>query len=267
MMTESNIRDRCFAVTGAASGIGQATAAKLVRSGAQVMALDRVRPAEPFGEFIAVDLADPDSITEAASRLPTGLAGLLNIAGVPGTVAPETLARVNYLGLRMLTEAVLPKIQRGGAVVSVASTAGENWRDNLGAHLQLAATNTFADGLDWITRHEWPRERAYAWFKEALIVWVMAKSTGIRAKYGVRVTSVSPGPVDTPILDDFRTSLGSERVSEAIRRGGGAARPDDIAEAIVFLASPAARWIVGCNLVVDGGVSASRLEETYAGAA
>jgi NAD(P)-dependent dehydrogenase (short-subunit alcohol dehydrogenase family) len=193
-MTESNIRDRCFAVTGAASGIGQATAAMLVRSGAQVVALDRVRPVEPFGEFIQVDLADFDSIAEAASRLPFGLAGLLNIAGVPGTVAPETLARVNYLGLRMLTETALPKIQRGGAVVSVASTAGENWRDNLGAHLELAATTNFADGLDWITQHEWPRERAYAWFKEALIVWVMARSTDIRAKYGVRVTSVSPGP-------------------------------------------------------------------------
>jgi NAD(P)-dependent dehydrogenase (short-subunit alcohol dehydrogenase family) len=264
MMEEHSMREHSFVVTGAASGIGQATAAALVRLGARVIALDRVQPSSPVDQFIAVDLANPESISAASSKLPTGLAGLLNIAGVPGTVAPETLARVNYLGLRMLTDATLPKIRRGGAVVSVASTAGENWRDNLGAHLQLAATDTFAAGLDWITRHDWPRERAYAWFKEALIVWVMAKSASIRAKHEVRITTVSPGPVDTPILDNFRTSLGPDRVAEAIRRGGGAADPRDIAEAIVLLASPAARWIVGTNLVVDGGVSASRLEDTNA---
>jgi NAD(P)-dependent dehydrogenase (short-subunit alcohol dehydrogenase family) len=186
---------------------------------------------------------------------------LLNVAGVPGTLPPETVARVNYLGLRMLTEAVLPKIRQGGAIVNVASTAGENWRDNVEAHLELAATNSFADGLDWIARREWPRDRAYAWFKEALIVWATAKSTNVRDKYGVRINCVSPGPVDTPILDDFRASLGVERVSDALRRGGGAANPRDIAEPIVFLASSASRWIVGSNLVVDGGVSASRLED------
>jgi NAD(P)-dependent dehydrogenase (short-subunit alcohol dehydrogenase family) len=264
MTDDVDLKDCRFVVTGAASGIGRATAAKLVRSGAEVIALDRVAPTDSVGEFIPVDLADPESIRAAASKLPDGVAGLLNIAGVPGTVPPEILARVNYLGLRMLTESVLQKIRTGGSVVNVASTAGENWRDNVVAHLGLAATGSFAEGLDWITRHEWPRERAYAWFKEALIVWTTARSVGMRAKHGVRINCVSPGPVDTPILEDFRISLGTERVSDALRRGGGAAMPDDIAEPIVFLASSASRWIVGANLVVDGGVSASRLEDIYA---
>lgn len=266
MSVDLDLKGCRFVVTGAASGIGRATTAKLARSGAEVIALDRDPPTDSVSEFVRVDLADPDSITAAASKLPGDLAGLLNIAGVPGTVAPEILARVNYLGLRMLTEQTLSKIRNGGTVVNVASTAGENWRDNVGAHLELAATGSFAEGLDWITRRSWPRERAYAWFKEALIVWAMAKSTAIRAEHGVRINCVSPGPVDTPILEQFRISLGEERVSDALRRGGGAARPDDIAEPIVFLASAASRWIVGSNLVVDGGVSASRLEDVSAAA-
>jgi NAD(P)-dependent dehydrogenase (short-subunit alcohol dehydrogenase family) len=261
MSVDFSLKGSRFVVTGAASGIGRATTAKLVRSGADVIALDRQPPSDAVAEFVRVDLADPQSIAAAASKLPGDLAGLLNIAGVPGTVEPEILARVNYLGLRMLTEAALPNIRTGGAIVNVASTAGENWRDNVSAHLELADTRSFAEGLDWIASHSWPRERAYAWFKEALIVWATAKSSGIRAKHGVRMNCVSPGPVDTPILEQFRISLGEARVSDALRRGGGAARPDDIADPIVFLASAASRWIVGSNLVVDGGVSASRLEE------
>ncbi|QIO36920.1 coniferyl-alcohol dehydrogenase [Bradyrhizobium sp. 1(2017)] len=261
MSLDLDLKGHRFAVTGAASGIGRATTIKLVQSGAEVIALDLQPPKDAVGEFIRIDLADPNSITAAVAGLPPDLSGLLNVAGVPGTVAPDVLARVNYLGLRMLTEAVIPNIRSGGAIVNVASTAGENWRDNVGAHLELAATASFADGLDWVAVHPWPRERAYAWFKEALIVWTTAKSAAIRAKHGIRINCVSPGPVDTPILEQFRISLGEERVSDALRRGGGAARPEDIADPIIFLASAAARWIVGSNLVIDGGASASRLDE------
>jgi NAD(P)-dependent dehydrogenase (short-subunit alcohol dehydrogenase family) len=250
-----------FVVTGAASGIGHATAERLIKGGAEVIALDRTLPTADVSDFIRVDLADPASIEAAATKLPGNLSGLLNVAGVPGTAPRDSLARVNYLGLRSLTEAILGKIQVGGSIVNVASTAGENWRDNVNSHLELAATATFAEGLEWIEKRPWPRERSYAWFKEALIVWTSANAARFKAKHGIRINCVSPGPVDTPILEQFRISLGEERVSDALRRSGGAARPEDIADPIVFLASAASRWIVGSNIVVDGGASASRLED------
>ncbi len=263
MNNDQVLHGSCFAVTGAASGIGKATVARLLQAGADVIGLDRICPEDSRSDFLFVDLADPDSIAAAAEKLPGNLAGLLNIAGVPGTAPPEVLARVNYLGLRLLTQMALPKIIKEGSVVNVASTAGENWRDNLGTHLELAAAQTFDEGLVWLEDNAWPRERAYAWFKEALIVWSLANAATFRSGHYVRMNCVSPGPVDTPILDQFRISLGEERVSDALRRSGGAAKPDDIAAPIVFLASAASSWVAGTNFVVDGGASASRLEELH----
>jgi NAD(P)-dependent dehydrogenase (short-subunit alcohol dehydrogenase family) len=252
---------RLVAVTGAASGIGAATASALIAAGGSVISIDRTVPEHPVGDFVQCDLADRDSILAAAEHLPHGLAALLNIAGVPGTSSADTVARVNFLGPRLLTETVLPKIVPGGAVVSVASTAGDNWRENLSQHVDLAATAGFSEGLAWLTRHDWPKDRAYQWFKEALIVWTMARSETMRNENAVRLCCVSPGPVATPILAEFRRSLGDARVDDAIRRGGGVGQPIDIATTILFLASPAARWLIGTNLIVDGGALASRLTE------
>jgi NAD(P)-dependent dehydrogenase (short-subunit alcohol dehydrogenase family) len=259
-MSASHSRQlRTVAITGAASGIGAQTARLLIAQDVEVVALDRHAPDFDVTRFIPVDLADPASIDAAALQLPDALSGLCNVAGVPGTAGTDTVARVNYLGLRRLTEAVLPKLGPDGSVVNVASTAGQNWQARRALHVQLAATRDFAEGLQWLEQHPVPDAGAYAYFKEALIVWTMARATTLRNATGIRMNCISPGPTDTPILKDFRASLGAANVDDAIRRAGGIGTPEAMAPAILFLLQPESGWINGVNLPVDGGLVASRI--------
>ena len=74
---------------------------------------------------------------------------------------------------------------------------------------------------------------------------------------GLRVNAVSPGPVATPILKEFRQIFGDPRVDDDIARVGRAGSAPDVAPAVLFLCSDGARWINGANFPVDGGLEAS----------
>ena len=73
---------------------------------------------------------------------------------------------------------------------------------------------------------------------------------------GLRANTVSPGTVATPLLGDFTESMGAQVIEGARSWAGRHARPEEVADAIVFLASPAASWISGVELPVDGGYGA-----------
>lgn len=253
------------AITGAASGIGAQTARLLSDRDAIIISLDRVKPAFAVDYHIAVDLGNPASIDEAIDELPSGLDALCNVAGVPGTAGADLVARVNYLGLRHLTERALPRLRRGAAIVNVASTAGQGWQQRLPQHLALARTEGFAEGMAWLARHPVTDAQAYPYFKEALIVWAMHHASKFRDENHVRMNCVSPGPTDTPILNDFRESLGQANVEDAIRRAGGLGRPEDIAPVIAFLLAPESAWVVGTNVMADGGLVSSRLLDMPSG--
>jgi NAD(P)-dependent dehydrogenase (short-subunit alcohol dehydrogenase family) len=74
---------------------------------------------------------------------------------------------------------------------------------------------------------------------------------------GLRVNAISPGPVTTPILKEFRQVFGDPRVDDDIAQVGRAGGPGDIAPPALFLCSDGARWINGANLPVDGGLEAA----------
>ena len=130
-------------VTGAASGIGLATAELVAREGAEVIAVDVA--GAPTVE--RCDLSRPDDIDALVGRLDDPIHGLCNVAGVPGSHPAEQVMAVNFLGLRHLTEALLPRLADGGAVVNVASAAGSGWRQRLDQSRALMATPDFAGGL------------------------------------------------------------------------------------------------------------------------
>lgn len=246
------------AVTGVSSGIGREIALRLQADGAAVIGLDREAPDSELGleRWIAVDLAEPDSVEQAAASLEGPLAALCNVAGVPGTAPVETVLRVNFLGLRLLSERLRERLA-GGAVVNVASFAGSRWRQRLPQHRELAETDGFAAALQWLARHPVDPGESYPYSKEVLIVWTKLAALAWR-RHGVRVNSVSPGPVETPILDRFRESLGEDFVQRDIDRGGG--RPGtaaEIAPLVCFLCSPESGWITGADVPIDGGVAAS----------
>lgn len=245
-------------VTGAASGIGATTAQHLIAQGAQVVALDVQVPAFPVAQFIRADLADPLSVAQAVQQMPAQLHGLCNIAGLPGNRGVEKMLRVNFLGLRQLTEALIPRLQAGSGIVNLASVAGNQWHDRLAAHLEWSRTPDFQAGLDWLQQHPVDAETVYQYSKEAVIVWTQLRAGALHRESGIHMNCVSPGPVDTPILEDFRNTLGRERVAHGIELMGRPGRPDDIAPVVAFLCGPSSRWIAGENIRVDGSLTASR---------
>ena len=244
-----------IALTGAATGIGAATAALLKQQGHYVVAFDRVEPEAHIDEWIAIDLADPGSIDAAVSKTKGPFDALINNAGVPPREGmTETVLNVNFLGLRRFLDGMLEHLVANASVVNTASRAGAMWRDNLAqvnALLQLRSPDQLAG---FIEAHSIDYVRAYNLSKEAVIVMTMAETEHMISR-GLRMNSVSPAAVSTGILDDFISAFG-DRVSRNVQRVGRPGNPDEVAEVIVFLASPASHWLNGIDIVVDGGMGA-----------
>src|SRR2546430_177511 len=137
---------RCV-VTGAASGIGQAVAEQLTKGGATVVSLDRNEPAVPVSRHIPIDVSDRTSIDEAVGQLGSGFDAHINVAGVPGTAPSELVFKVNFLGLRHLTEAMFDRLEPGGAIVNVSSTAGFGWPQRLVSIRGRLAADPLESGL------------------------------------------------------------------------------------------------------------------------
>ena len=252
-----NLRDKTIVVTGVSSGIGAETARVLRTHGARVIGISRRDPMLTLDGFVKADLSGRAAIDAAVCQLPSSIDALCNVAGIPGTSSGDEVARVNYLGVRHLSECLLDRIPPGGAIVNTASILGAEWSSRLAIHKALGATGSFDEGLAFIAANPVPQETCYQYFKEALIVWTITQSQPWFLERGVRMNCVSPGPVFTPILGDFLTMLGQERVQKDANRMKRPALTDEVAPVIAFLCSDDARWISGANLPVDGGLAST----------
>jgi NAD(P)-dependent dehydrogenase (short-subunit alcohol dehydrogenase family) len=252
-----SLQDKTIVVTGVSSGIGAETARLLRARGARVFGISRRDATMTLDGFVKADLSDPASVDDAVSQLPQRVDALCNVAGIPGTADRLQVARVNFLGLRSLTHALLDRIPAGGAIVNVSSVLGAEWAHRLDLHKALSETPGFEAGLAFLQDNPPPQATCYQYFKEALIVWTITQSQKWFLERGIRMNCVSPGPVFTPILGDFVTLLGPERVERDSRRIKRPAFCDEVAPAIAFLCSDDARWITGINLPVDGGLAST----------
>jgi NAD(P)-dependent dehydrogenase (short-subunit alcohol dehydrogenase family) len=249
---------KTIVITGVASGIGARTAELAVQFGADVIGVDLRQPPTPLAGFMAGDLGTPEGVADIAARLPGRFDALCNVAGVAGTSGVAKTLAVNFYGLRALTEALAPRIREGGGVVNVASVAGFGWRAELTRAKALVDVAGFPDVAALVAANGLGNTAAYPLSKELLLLWTFRAAHAPAFKQrGIRVNAVSPGPVETPILTQFRAVLGDARVDGDIARVGRAGTPSDIAPAILFLCSDGARWINGANLPVDGGLEAS----------
>lgn len=249
---------KTLVITGVTSGIGRRTAELAGQLGAEVIGIDRVKPDQTIGQFLAADISTPEGVAGLVAAMPDGIDGLLNVAGVSGqTGAAHTLA-VNFFGLRALSEGLAPKMRQGGSIVNVASMAGYGWRQNPARASGLARIPGFPDPAKVVSDFALPDDAGYPISKEVLIVWtLLAAHQSLFKSRGIRVNAVSPGPVTTPILTQFRQVLGNARVDDDINRVGRAGTAADIAPVALFLCSDAARWVNGINLPTDGGLDAS----------
>jgi len=245
-------KDKVVVVTGAASGIGRATALRVGSEGAAVacidIAVDGVKETaaeiESAGQqAIAIecnllDVASIPAAVDAAVARFGRIDALLNIAGLLAVIDDlehsiedwERLIGVNLTGTFFMSKAALPHlIESQGAIVNTASTAGTK-------------------GQPWSS--------GYSAAKGGVIALTQTMAVS-HARSGVRVNCIAPGGVETPILNAFTPPEGADlslvdRISPLYRMGS----PDELAAAYAFLASDEGAYCNGIVLRVDGGQQA-----------
>jgi len=244
---------KVVALTGGATGIGAAAAARLVAADCQVYILDVVSPSAAHTGFVHCDLGRPAAIDAAIAKLPRQLDAVVNVAGIAGPNPPLGVMAVNFLGLRHLTESLVPRISKGGTVVNVASTAGWDWEKRADLVKDLLDTSDFATGVDWLNAHaaDWTAN-PYKFSKQCAAAYTY-RAAGFALPYGVRVNCVNPGAIETQLTPAFRELIGDEMYDWGVRQIGRHGVPDDIAEVIEYLAIGPCRWLNGVAIVVDGG--------------
>ncbi len=253
-----NYKNKTVVVTGAATGVGAALIEKLRTAGAErIIAVD-IKPCNgPADEFVLADLSDPAAIDDAVWRLPDQIDVLINNAGVAATQEIPVVMGVNVLAPRKLISVLQHRMQRGSAIVVTASAAGGGFSERLAQILELLAIENWGGALDWVHAHPELTQNSYGFSKECAQVLTLLYSTPL-SKRGIRLNSVCPALIDTPLITDFKASMGEPILDWMTSQSGGRkAAPDEIADALAFLGSDAASYINGTNLVVDNGFSAS----------
>jgi len=245
------------AVTGAASGMGAAVAGTLVELGAEVHALDVQSISAPVKQSLECDLSSESSIDAAAAQLPEELDALFNCAGLPGPPFSNLdTTLVNFVGLRTLTEQILPRIPAGGAVASITSVAGMGWQKNLESVEGLCGTADFASGRAWLEANE-SANNGYLFSKQCIIYYTKKRASDLAASQ-IRMNCLSPAPTDTPMLSSFHSQVSRDFLEEHfLAPVGRNATAEEMAEPLIFLNSAAARFVSGVNLFVDYGYVAS----------
>ena len=240
-------------VTGAASGMGAACASTLVDLGANVIGLDVQTIEAPVKEAIRLDLLAESSIDQVVSQLPAQIDSLFNCAGVPGPPfsAVDTVV-VNFVGLRHLTEAVLPRIPSGGAVASITSVAGMGYTKNLEKVQELLAITDFGAARAWCEANP-ETANGYLFSKQMIIGYTHSRAAEL-AKRQIRINCLSPAPTDTAMMPAFHAQISKEFMDEHFQAPVGRnATAEEMAEPLILLNSEAARFVSGHNLFVDYG--------------
>jgi NAD(P)-dependent dehydrogenase (short-subunit alcohol dehydrogenase family) len=246
-------------VTGAASGMGEATAEILVELGAEVHAVDvKSSDVKGLASYTPCDLRDPEQIGATAAKIGHVVNALFNCAGLPNTFSELDVMLVNFCGLRAFTEAVIPLMIEGAAVASIASTAGIGWLQNIKLLSELLATPDFGGARAWCERHPKELQNAYGLSKEAINAYTAVRSVELAGR-GIRINCVNPGPTDTPMMPEFEKAVGKRYMDEFPVPIGRHAVAVEQAWPMVFLNSPRASFVTGLQFDADGGFKSGLL--------
>ena len=240
-------------VSGCFSGMGEATAKLLLELGAEVHGLDFRDSSQPLASFTNVDLRDPASIEAAVAGIGGKVDALFNCAGLPQSFPPLDVMKVNFIGLRHLTEQVLPLMGPGGAIASIASTGGLGWSRRIPTNMEFVTTKGYDAAVVWCEAHlDDVVKEGYSFSKENVIVWTQYMGAHL-IKKGIRINCTLPSPTQTPMMATFDAASGKDVVAAAAEPMGRYSTPAEQAGGIVLLNSDLAGIVNGVVFPVDGG--------------
>ena len=229
---------------------------------AHVTVLDVEPPSGPHDAFVSTDLADEQSVRAAIGTIgESPVHALFNNAGVADTRPPQTVLSVNYLALRTLSDGLLDRMPEGSAIVNTASTAGHTWRKRakeINELLDLDPSNGWTEPRHWLDRHVAELDEGPYNFSKAVVELHTLRSSRSTMQRGVRTNAACPGPIDTPLLADFRATAGDRILDWNIREmAGRPVSPREVASVLAFLGGPAASYVNGVTVEIDGGFFAA----------
>lgn len=251
----NRLKGKTAIVTGVASGIGAACALRFAREGANIVGIDlsppgsqawrAVNEANPDGQYVQAAISDATAMRRGADEVVERFGSidvLVNSAGITGRGKVHELdldqwdhiVDVNLRGSLVTARSVLPAMlhQRSGSIILVSSIAG---RTGL---LNLPAYNATKSAVEMLAR-------------------VMAMDYG---RDGIRVNALCPGYIETPMAAATANEAVDDRILAA-HQLGRRGKPEEVANAALFLASDEASFVSGTSLVVDGGfLAGTRIE-------
>jgi NAD(P)-dependent dehydrogenase (short-subunit alcohol dehydrogenase family) len=247
-------------ITGAATGVGAELVTLLRGAGPErIIAVDIKACDGPVDDTIITDLADPEAIDDMILRLPAIVDTLFYNAGVAATLPPEVVMAVNVLAPRKLITAASDRMPPGGAVVITASAAGNRYVDHLAEIQELLAISDWHEALAWVRDRTVFAEEPYGFSKECAQVLTLQWAPMLLRR-GIRLNSVCPGLIDTPLFSDFVATMGQPILDWMVSQSGGRrAAPAEVANVLAFIGSDAASYISGSNIIADYGFTAAVL--------
>ncbi len=250
------VANKIAVVTGAGSGIGRASAIALAREGARVAVVDNrpeagqetvklILAGGGQGMFVQADVSQRPEVEGMVARIIDrwrGIDVLHNNAGIAvrQPVADQDeegwnrVLRVNLNGVFLCSKHVIPHMkERGGSIINTSSVTG------------IVGVRNRA---------------AYSASKGAIVALTRNMALDY-ARHRIRVNCICPGFTRTPLIDRLLQDPEAARKLAALHPLGRLGNPEDIAHAVVFLASDESSWMTGQTLVIDGGFSAGHAED------